>query len=67
MTKTLLQICSTDEDESEGIIVDNCSMEENESKCVHHNINRQKDAKNEAEYEEYSVTDTVPIYFNIFE
>ena len=26
-----------------------------------------KDARNEAEYEEYSVTDEVPSYFNIFE
>ena len=26
-----------------------------------------KDAKNETEYEEYSVTDEVPSYFNIFE
>ena len=31
------------------------------------NINKQKGAKNEAEYEEYSVTDEVPSYFNIFE
>ena len=31
------------------------------------NINKQKDAKDEAEHEEYSVTDEVPSYFNIFE
>ena len=30
------------------------------------NINKQKDAKNEAEYEEYSVTDEFPSCFNIF-
>ena len=30
------------------------------------NINKQKDAKNETEYEESSVTDEVPSYFNIF-
>ena len=29
-------------------------------------IYKQKNAKNEAEYEESSVTDEVPIYFNIF-
>ena len=31
--------------------------------CFH----KQKDAKNEADYEEYSVTHVVPSYFNIFE
>ena len=31
------------------------------------NTNKQKDANNEEEYEEYSVTDEVPIYLNIFE
>ena len=31
------------------------------------NINKQKDENNEADYEESSVTDEVPIYFNIFE
>ena len=40
-------------------------MEEDESDCVHKNINKQKDANNEAEYEEYSVTHEVPSYFNI--
>ena len=30
------------------------------------NINKQTDAKNEAEYDEYSVTDEVTSYFNIF-
>ena len=30
------------------------------------NINKQKDPNNEAEYEESSVTDEVPRYFNIF-
>ena len=52
VNKTLSQICSTEEDESE---------------CVHQNINKQKDANNEADYEEYSVTTEVPGYFNIFE
>ena len=46
-----------DKDESKGIIVDECSTEEDESEWVHRNINKQKDAKNEAEYEESSVTD----------
>ena len=31
------------------------------------NIHKQKDANNDTEYEEYSVTDEVPSYFNIFE
>ena len=30
------------------------------------NINKQKDTKNDAEYEESSVPDELPIYFNIF-
>ena len=45
-----------DEDESKSIIADKCSTNENKSECVHKNINKQKDAKNEAEYEEPSVT-----------
>ena len=48
--ETLSKICSTNKDESKGIIVDECSTEEDESECVHKNIIRQKDAKNEAEY-----------------
>ena len=65
--ETLSQICSTDEDESKGIIVVKCYTEEDESECVYKNINKQKDAKNEAEYEEYSVTNELPSYFNRFE
>ena len=41
-------------------------MKEDESECIHKNINKKKDANNEAEYEEYSVTHEVLIYFNIF-
>ena len=55
-----------DEDELEVIIVDECSMEEDVSECVHKNINKQKDANNEADYEESSVSDEVPSHFNIF-
>ena len=40
-------------------------MEEDELKCIHKNINKQKDAKNETEYEESSVTDEVPKCFKI--
>ena len=40
--KTLSQICFTDEDESKGIIFDEFSTEEDESECVHKNINKQK-------------------------
>ena len=37
--ETLSQICYTDEDESKGIIIDECSTEEDGSECVHKNIN----------------------------
>ena len=46
--KTLSHICSTDEEKSKGIIVDECYTEEDESECVHKNINKQKDKNNEA-------------------
>ena len=52
VNKTLSQICSTDEDESKCIIVDKCSTEEYESEWFHKNINKQKDAKSDTEYEE---------------
>ena len=65
--ETLSQICSTDEEKSIGIIINECSTEEDESECVHKNINKQKYANNEAEYEESSVSDEVPIYFNMIE
>ena len=55
--KTLLQICSTDKDKPKGIIFNECSTEEDKQECVHKNINKQKDANNESEYEESSVTD----------
>ena len=35
VTKTLLQICSTDENESKGIVVDEYSTEEDESERIH--------------------------------
>ena len=40
--ESLSQICSTDEDGPKGIIVDECSAEEDESECIHKNINKQK-------------------------
>ena len=49
--KTLLQVCSTDKDKSKFIIVDESSTGESESECVHKNINKEKDAKNEAYHE----------------
>ena len=64
VNKTLLWSCSADEDKSKGIIVNKCSTEEGELKCI---INKQKDANNGTDYEESSVTDEVPIYLNIFE
>ena len=48
MEKTLSRVCSKDEDESKIIIFDESSTEESESECVHKNINKVKDAKNEA-------------------
>ena len=62
---TLSQISCTDEEKSIGIIVDECSTEEEESECVHKNINKQKDANNDTEYKEYSVIDEVPRYYNL--
>ena len=61
-----MQICSKDKNKSNSIIVNKCSTEEDKSECVNKNINKQKDAKNEIEYEESSVTHQVPSYFNIF-
>ena len=40
-----------DEDESKSIIIDESSTEKVESECVHKNINKEKDANNEAEHE----------------
>ena len=69
--KTSPQIYSTDKDESKIIIFHEISMEESESECVHKNTNKEKDAKNEAEYEEpifaYDPVVKEPRYFNIFE
>ena len=48
------------------MIIDKYSMEEDESECAHKNINKQKGANNETEYEEYSVTREVLSYCNIF-
>ena len=40
--RNLSQICSTQEDESKGIIVYEYSTEEKEPKCGHKNINKKK-------------------------
>ena len=45
-----------DKDESKSIIVDEISKGGIESECVHKNINKEKDAKNEADHEEPTVT-----------
>ena len=52
-----MQIFSTDEDESKGIIINNFSTEEDKSECA---INKQRDAQK-------WVTYNVPRYFNVFE
>ena len=64
VNKILSQRCSIDEDKSKGIIVNEFSTEEDEPECV---LNKQRDTKNDTEYEEYSVTYDVPIYFNVLE
>ena len=38
--KTLLQVCSQDENKSKGIIINYSSMEEIKSECVHKNVNK---------------------------
>ena len=40
--KTLSQICSTEKDDSKGIIIKECSTEEDKSQCIYENINKQK-------------------------
>ena len=40
--ETLSQICSTDEDESKGISVDECYTEEEESECVNQKKKRMR-------------------------
>ena len=64
--KNLSHIYFTEEDKSKSIIIDKFSTKKNKSECLHRNINKQKEANNEAEYKESSVTDEVPSYFNIF-
>ena len=56
-----------EEDESKCIIVNESSTDEDKPECTDENINKIKDSNNEAEYEIFSVTHEVPIYFNIFE
>ena len=53
MGKNLFPVYSTDEDKSKGIIVNESSTEESESECVHKKTNKEKYAKNLAEYEEH--------------
>ena len=49
--ETLPLICYTNEYDSKVTTVDKCSTKKDESECVHKNINKQKDAENEAEYD----------------
>ena len=58
---------SKDVDESKGIIVEECFKEADKSERIHTNINKQKDAENEAEYGEYPDTHEVTSYYNILE
>ena len=70
MDKNSSQVCSTDEDKSKSIIVDEISTEEIKSECVQKSVDKEKDANNEARHEEPSITyNSVvkdPRYFNIF-
>ena len=70
LEETLLQFCFMYEDKSKSIIVDTSSTEEIKSEYIHKNINKEKDANNESEYEEPTVTYNPvvkePRYFNVF-
>ena len=70
MDENLLQACSTDKGESEGIIIDVSSTEESESESVHKIINKEKYAIGETKHEEPLVTENPVvkegIYFNLF-
>ena len=64
-----MQVCSTDEGESESIIVDGSSTNNIESESVHKSINEGKYAIDENDHEEPPVTDNPvlnePRYFNL--
>ena len=49
--KNLLQICSIKKEKSKGVIIKEFSKKEDKSECAHKNMNKQKDAKIETEYE----------------
>ena len=40
--ETLYRICSTDKDESKGIIVDEFSADDDKSECIDKNINKKR-------------------------
>ena len=67
-----MQVCSTDESESEIIIVNKSSTEESEPESVHKiiNINKGKYAIDETDHEAPPVTDypviNEPSFFNLF-
>ena len=73
MYKNLLQVCSTDESESENISVKKISMEERKQKIDHKiiNANKEKYATDETEDEKPLVKDNTvinePSCFNLFE
>ena len=71
MDENLLQACSTDKGESEGIIIDVSSTEESESESVHKSINKEKYEIDEKENEEtlvkYNPFVKETSYFNLFE
>ena len=50
-----MQVCSTNEDKSKGIIVNESSTEESESECNYKKINNERDTNNEVDYEKPSV------------
>ena len=72
LDEKLLQICSTDDSESESVIIDESSKKESESESVHKVIhkNKEKYAIDEAEHEEPLATDNPvinkPSYLKLF-
>ena len=73
LVEILSQVYSTDYIESESVIFNEISTEENESESVHKSINRNKEkySIDETEYEKPLLTDNPvinePRYFNLFE
>ena len=70
--ENLSQVCFTNKNESESVIVNEGDTEESESKIIHKSINTNKGKYviDESDHEEHPVTDNQvindPRYFNLF-